>query len=233
LRDSANRQKQEYEDELEVLQEDADEVLEEKASLEEKITILESMLREKENQISSSQSESRSLQREEKAALENKLGDLEARLREKDTQHRKIQNELKTTQRDEKNSLEREIRDLESRMRERESQLRLLQASAKAVQQKAQHEAYDLDAQSQALEKRHVKEINGLAKQIQFLRARCLRAESFREALGYQKRFFLMQIQTYNEWYVDSTSDFTFLSMLTQLQQPGRSGPYLPDGHYP
>ena len=118
------------------------------------------------------------------------------------------------------------------RMREKESQLRLLQASAKAVQQKAQHEAYDLDAQSQALEKRHVKEINGLAKQIQFLRARCLRAESFREALGYQKRFFLMQIQTYNEWYVDSTSNSIDSSMLTQLQQPGRLGSYLANGHY-
>jgi hypothetical protein len=108
--------------------------------------------------------------------------------------------------------MERELRDLESRLREKESQLRLLQASAKAVQQKAQHDAFDLDAQSQALEKRHIKEINGLAKQIQFLRARCSRAESFREALGYQKRFFLMQIQTYNEWYVPGHIPLFFLA---------------------
>jgi chromosome segregation ATPase len=140
------------------------------------------------------------MQREQKTALEAKIKDLESRMREKDSQHRKLQSEAKSAQRDEQSALEKQLRDLESLLREKESQLRLLQASSKAVQHKAHQDAIDLDEQAEALTKRHIKEINGLAKQIQYLRARCARAEGFREALGYQKRFFLMQIQVYSEW---------------------------------
>jgi chromosome segregation ATPase len=146
------------------------------------------------------QTESRAAQREQKAELEDRIHDLESRMREKESQHRKLQNEAKAAQREQRISLEQQLRDLELRMREKESQLRLVQASTKAAQQKAANEVQDVDMHTQALEKRHMKELNGLAKQILFLRARCTRAESFRESLGYQKRFFLMQIQMYSEW---------------------------------
>ena len=83
----------------------------------------------------------------------------------------------------------------------------MLVASSQAAMHKAANEAVQLDTQTQALEKRHIKEINGLAKQIQYLRARCVRAEGFRESLGYQKRFFLMNIEVYNQWYVLAFND--------------------------
>jgi hypothetical protein len=149
------------------------------------------------------------VQREQKAALENKIHDLEARMREKESQHRKLQAETKSAQRDQHSALEKQLRDFQSLLREKESQLRLLQASSKAIQHKSHQDAIDLDEQAEALTKRHIKEINGLAKQIQYLRARCSRAESFREALGYQKKFFLMQIQVYSEWYVIPLIHFT------------------------
>ena len=47
---------------------------------------------------------------------------------------------------------------------------------------------------------RHQAELKGLAKQIQFLRAKCTREEGFRNDLAYMKRFFLMQIKLYSDW---------------------------------
>jgi chromosome segregation ATPase len=202
LRDTARREKQDVEDELDLMIEQVDEINEEKASLEEKISVLESMLREKESQSSAMQTETRAAQREQKAALESKIRDLESRMREKDSHYRKLQSEAKAAQRDQQSALQQQLRHLESQLRDKESSLRLLQASSKSIQHKAHQDAIDLDEQAEALTKRHIKEINGLAKQIQYLRARCSRAEAFREALGYQKRFFLMQIQVYSEWYV-------------------------------
>ncbi|CAN9098053.1 unnamed protein product [Alternaria alternata] len=201
LRENARREKDDFEAEIEVLQEDADEVAEEKASLERgELTVLESMIREKESQNGKLYNlKSRAAQREQKAALENTIRDLESRIRDKDAQHRKLLSEAKSATRNQQSALEHQLQDLQSHLREKESQLRLIQASSKAIQQKANQDAIDLDEQAETLTKRHIKEINGLAKQIQFLRARCSRAEAFREALGYQKKFFLMQIQTYNE----------------------------------
>lgn len=51
-------------------------------------------------------------------------------------------------------------------------------------------------------QRRHQREVKGLAKQIQLLRARCSREEGFRKDLVYTKRWFLMQVEMYNEWYV-------------------------------
>ena len=177
------------------------------------------MIREKESQNGALQSESRAAQREQKAALENKIRDLESRIRDKDAQHRKLLSEAKSATRNQQSALERQLQDLQSHLREKESQLRLIQASSKAIQQKANQDAIDLDEQAETLTKRHIKEINGLAKQIQFLRARCSRAEAFREALGYQKKFFLMQIQTYNEWYVSTLLLDSFLNTATNTSQ--------------
>ena len=139
--------------------------------------------------------------------------------RDKDAQHRKSLSEAKSTAREQQSALERQLRDLQSHLREKESQLRLIQASSKSIQQKANQDAIDLDEQAETLTKRHIKEINGLAKQIQFLRARCSRAEAFREALGYQKKFFLMQIQTYNEWYVSTLLLDSFCNTATNTSQ--------------
>ena len=49
-------------------------------------------------------------------------------------------------------------------------------------------------------EKLHQRELRGLAKQIQWTRARFVREEGFRKGLAYEKRFLLMQIEMFNAW---------------------------------
>lgn len=53
---------------------------------------------------------------------------------------------------------------------------------------------------NQELAKRHVSELNGLAKQIQWLRAKCVREQGFRNGLAYEKKFLLMQIEMFEAW---------------------------------
>jgi len=53
---------------------------------------------------------------------------------------------------------------------------------------------------SQELAKRHTGELKGLAKQIQWLRAKCEREEGFRSGLVYEKKFLLMQIEMFETW---------------------------------
>ncbi len=63
-------------------------------------------------------------------------------------------------------------------------------------------------------EKIHQRELKGLAKQIQWMRARFLREEGFRRGLTYEKRFLLMQIEMFNAWYA-----CPFLSLLMQTHR--------------
>ena len=50
------------------------------------------------------------------------------------------------------------------------------------------------------MRKNHVGELKGLAKQIQWLRAKCVREEGFRSGLVYEKKFLLMQIEMFEAW---------------------------------
>jgi chromosome segregation ATPase len=59
-----------------------------------------------------------------------------------------------------------------------------------------------LELEATQKEQRHQGEIKGLVKQIQYLRSKCHREETFRADLAYAKKFFLMQIELYNAWYV-------------------------------
>ena len=51
------------------------------------------------------------------------------------------------------------------------------------------------------MRKKHAGELKGLAKQIQWLRAKCAREEGFRSGLVYEKKFLLMQIEMFEAWY--------------------------------
>jgi len=51
-----------------------------------------------------------------------------------------------------------------------------------------------------ATRKQHDKELKGLAKQIQYLHAKCYREEGFRNDLVYTKNWFLMQVHMYQQW---------------------------------
>ncbi len=52
----------------------------------------------------------------------------------------------------------------------------------------------------EVMQKKHVGELKGLAKQIQWLRAKCTREEGFRSGLAYEKKFLLMQIEMFEAW---------------------------------
>jgi hypothetical protein len=52
----------------------------------------------------------------------------------------------------------------------------------------------------EANEKTHASELKGLAKQIQYMRAKCEREEAFRKDLVFSKRWFLMQVEMYGAW---------------------------------
>lgn len=52
----------------------------------------------------------------------------------------------------------------------------------------------------ESMRKKHVGELKGLAKQIQWLRAKCAREEGFRSGLVYEKKFLLMQIEMFEAW---------------------------------
>ena len=54
--------------------------------------------------------------------------------------------------------------------------------------------------QNKDLVKRHAGELKGLAKQIQWLRAKCAREQGFRSGLVYEKKFLLMQIEMFEAW---------------------------------
>ncbi|KAF2862129.1 hypothetical protein K470DRAFT_15097 [Piedraia hortae CBS 480.64] len=62
-----------------------------------------------------------------------------------------------------------------------------------------QHEKSLAEQRLAALQARHEAELKGLAKQIQFLRAKCTREENFRADLAFSKKFFLLQIELYNK----------------------------------
>jgi chromosome segregation ATPase len=99
----------------------------------------------------------------------------------------------------ERNEIDRnfqsQLRDLEDRLRKSRSRVAELETHPRL-----DNRVVELQDQILEKDKRHVKEIQGLAKQIQYLRARCVREEGFRDSLGYQKRFCLMMIEVYNQW---------------------------------
>lgn len=55
---------------------------------------------------------------------------------------------------------------------------------------------------TQDRDKQYHGEIKGLSKQIMYLRARCAREGRFRADLAYVKKYFLMQLEMYNAWWV-------------------------------
>jgi hypothetical protein len=59
-----------------------------------------------------------------------------------------------------------------------------------------------LESEMQEKEKRHQSELKGLAKQIQCIKAKCMREARFRADLAHEKSFLLLQIEMFQAWYV-------------------------------
>lgn len=81
-------------------------------------------------------------------------------------------------------------------------------------------ELKQLEFETQEKERRHQGELRGLAKQIQWMRAKCTREEGFRTGLAYEKKFLLLQIEMFKAWYVSRTA-FLPRKALTIDQQHG------------
>ena len=81
-------------------------------------------------------------------------------------------------------------------------------------------ELKQLELEIQEKERRHQGELRGLAKQIQWMRARCTREEGFRAGLTYEKKFLMLQIEMFNAWYVFNR-EFVPWGTLTIDQQYG------------
>jgi hypothetical protein len=93
------------------------------------------------------------------------------------------------TLRKELTAKERQVTDLETTSRRH--------VSAQAKMQDTRVEVGRLQTLLAETEKRHAKEIRGLAKTLTFLRAKSDREEKFREGLGWQKRWFLLMVEMY------------------------------------
>jgi chromosome segregation ATPase len=97
-----------------------------------------------------------------------------------------------------------ELEVLQQRLQERERALQHSQKRETELKTRMRGLQSSVDNNPPALdparEKRHEGELKGLAKQISFLRARCEREEGFRKGLVWTKRWFLMQVEMYNQW---------------------------------
>ena len=60
----------------------------------------------------------------------------------------------------------------------------------------------DLKEELEAKERKHAKELRGLAMQVEWLRARCKREEGLRSDAAWAKRFMLLQVELFGAWYV-------------------------------
>lgn len=129
--------------------------------------------------------------------LARKEKDLRARLvrsRAEDTVQLDFQTQLADA--------EAELETLQLRLRERERALQHAQRREGELKARVRglQSGVEGDDGGEAREKRHEGELRGLAKQISFLRARCEREEGFRKGLVWTKRWFLMQVEMYNQW---------------------------------
>ena len=75
-------------------------------------------------------------------------------------------------------------------------------ASASVAELHWEHttELKTIEKQLREKERRHAGELRGLAKQIQWLRAKCRREEGFRASLAFEKKFLLLKIEMFEAW---------------------------------
>ncbi|KAF4556296.1 putative spindle pole body protein pcp1 [Elsinoe fawcettii] len=109
--------------------------------------------------------------------------DLNAQLEDAETQLQTLQTQLCDRERKLQASVKRES-ELKVKMKSMRSELR-------SHVENASPEELEL------MEKTHEKELRGLTKQIQYLRAKCTREESFRRDLVFVKKWFLLQVEMY------------------------------------
>ncbi|KAI7530674.1 hypothetical protein KC316_g17339, partial [Hortaea werneckii] len=154
--------------------------------------------------------ESLVLESEEKDEQIQTLSKKERDLRERIKRGRSSNDTVNLEMQEMLDSADQELQDLHSQLQQRDSKLLASRRREQELQQKLQglqkaiasdqtlHEK-QYSGQLSATQKQHESELKGLAKQIQFLRAKCQREETFRADLVYTKKWFLMQVEMYNK----------------------------------
>ncbi|KAI9843312.1 MAG: hypothetical protein M1838_002699 [Thelocarpon superellum] len=84
--------------------------------------------------------------------------------------------------------------------------VRFPNVSSSSVRGDGAGEVARLQRQLQERDRTYQGEVKGLAKQIMYLRRKCEREQDFRADLAFAKRYFLLQIEMYDTWYVLSFS---------------------------
>ncbi|KAK3079387.1 hypothetical protein LTS18_004985 [Coniosporium uncinatum] len=183
---------------------------------------LQRAAREKETTLSTSRNESSLLRlqlTEKESELESLSLQLKQNMADKTRQHEKELSELQSLLK----STTLEVEDLQLRLSSRDTQIAQLEnltlQSRQALSQDKERrlrqqqadeqtqqllltkkqEASELKLQLEEREKRHTGEIKGLARQIQWLRAKLGREEGFRDNLAWGKRFMMLQVSMYGE----------------------------------
>ena len=126
----------------------------------------------------------RSLQRQKATALTTELDNLQLRYEQKVDEVARQQQVW-----------EEERRAIVSRVR-----FPNVSVSSLHGEQAAELKALETEVRESA--KRHAGELKGLAKQIQWLRAKCKREQGFRAGLAFEKKFLLLKIEMFEAWYV-------------------------------
>ena len=90
-------------------------------------------------------------------------------------------------------NLSRQQHDWEAERKAMASRVRFANTSVSSLHASDSHSL-------ELMRKKHAGELKGLAKQIQWLRAKCSREEGFRSGLVYEKKFLLMQIEMFEAW---------------------------------
>ncbi|KAF2765558.1 hypothetical protein EJ03DRAFT_299853 [Teratosphaeria nubilosa] len=133
---------------------------------------------------------------------EQELRDRLKKARSDDTVNQAVESKLESADL-ELEDLSAQVAQLDAKLKaaaKREGELKMkLQSLQNALEADRSLDGKQWSQQLATTEKRHEAELKGLAKQIQFLRAKCYREGAFRADLTYTKKFFLMQVDVYNK----------------------------------
>ena len=137
------------------------------------------------------------------ASASNREKDLRAqlkRVREERTFHTQRSTALSTELENVQSRYERAIDNLSRQQHNWEEERKAMASRVRFTNTSVSSLQANDNQNLEVMQSKHVGELKGLAKQIQWLRAKCTREEGFRSGLAYEKKFLLMQIEMFEAW---------------------------------
>ena len=137
------------------------------------------------------------------ASASNREKDLRAqlkRVREERTLHTQRSTALSTELENVQSRYERAIDNLSRQQHNWEEERKAMASRVRFANTSVSSLQANNNQNLEVMQSKHVGELKGLAKQIQWLRAKCTREEGFRSGLAYEKKFLLMQIEMFEAW---------------------------------